>query len=523
MSPSGNRKVKDGKSNTKSVGNNRLASMRIENTEVAASRAATETQTLDSQSQGPKKAVRRMTISKEPSKTVSRPLYRSGSTSKPRKGKSAVLASSAAMKEGSDEWIVLDIIGDTHENTNHDDEFDCIVFDDSTIESPELAKHTRTNTPRPWMKELTDNDVGMFNIKLAVSEAQFRITQRKIKRIQCKNDSLDGRESSSVEQKKDEGPRTIWSKKGKPHRSSTLLLGGYDHLPLRDSVHGEQGVSPRSTSSPDESQPWPREVKRCLGEADLREDNDGRDNDSGEIFLDLNHIKYLDTLNLCSCSANPPKSNHCVNDSGGIALDQDTMKLTPEPSCADSVYMQNMWTVDYEGRCGTYTGYLSCPDGVPIGKGRFKYAGKFKDERSDTGKEKLYSCCGYYEGGQMVRGQLFYESGYCYEGSVWCGQKHGTGKCWYHSEEYKYRQYEGYFMFDCFHGYGRMEKRDGRSYAGNWKNGNPHGRGTEFLSDGSIVYDGEWCNGRPVEMMERGCFIDDDDLPMDQMEDLSLD
>ena len=57
-------------------------------------------------------------------------------------------------------------------------------------------------------------------------------------------------------------------------------------------------------------------------------------------------------------------------------------------------------------------------------------------------------------------------------------------------------------------------------------NGKPHGRGTEFLSDGSIVYDGEWHNGSPVdpfEKLERGCFVDDDDLPMDQMEDLSLD
>ena len=297
-----------------------------------------------------------------------------------------MLASNSAMKEGSDEWIVLDAIGDTHANTNHDDEFDC-----TTVKSPEPSKDTRINKPRPLTLNWTDDETRMSNIEHAMTKAQFRILQRKVESILCKNESLDDREIRSAELKKDEGPRRMWSKKRKHNRSSTLFLGDFGHSPLQQIlVHGEQWGYPLSTDGPTESQPSPREARRCLGEADLRDNKNGRENDSGEILLHLDHINYPNRLNLDSGSADPPKFNNCANNSGGIALDKHKMEPAPEPSCADIVYMQNMWTVDYEGRCGRYTGYLSCPDGVPIGKGRFEYAEKCKNEWIDTGKEKPY-------------------------------------------------------------------------------------------------------------------------------------
>lgn len=49
---------------------------------------------------------------------------------------------------------------------------------------------------------------------------------------------------------------------------------------------------------------------------------------------------------------------------------------------------------------------------------------------------------------------------------------------------------------NCTNGYGTYRYSDGTTYRGEWKNGEPHGKGrAEYLSRG--VYQGEWRDGKP--------------------------
>ena len=39
---------------------------------------------------------------------------------------------------------------------------------------------------------------------------------------------------------------------------------------------------------------------------------------------------------------------------------------------------------------------------------------------------------------------------------------------------------------------------NGGKYVGQWKDGKQHGQGTFTFADGTITYQGEWVNGKPV-------------------------
>lgn len=77
-----------------------------------------------------------------------------------------------------------------------------------------------------------------------------------------------------------------------------------------------------------------------------------------------------------------------------------------------------------------------------------------------------------------------------YIGDFKDGEPHGKGTIeWPNGEKYV-----GDFRYGEITGYGTLEKSDGSQYTGNLLNGKPHGYGTMNYANGS-VYKGDWVNG----------------------------
>ena len=84
-----------------------------------------------------------------------------------------------------------------------------------------------------------------------------------------------------------------------------------------------------------------------------------------------------------------------------------------------------------------------------------------------------------------------------YQGGIAEGLPHGQGKfsCVFHGEG-RVTVYEGGWKYGKYHGQGTITYSSGAKYVGEWKNDRPNGQGTEYNTDGSIGYQGEWCNGQ---------------------------
>ena len=68
--------------------------------------------------------------------------------------------------------------------------------------------------------------------------------------------------------------------------------------------------------------------------------------------------------------------------------------------------------------------------------------------------------------------------------------------------------YEGDFINGKFEGNGKYICEDGDYYIGEWKNGLSHGKGTYYYSNGKISYEGDWINNKPEG---NGKYIFEDD------------
>ena len=60
-------------------------------------------------------------------------------------------------------------------------------------------------------------------------------------------------------------------------------------------------------------------------------------------------------------------------------------------------------------------------------------------------------------------------------------------------------KYEGELKDDEPHGHGTGYYSDGTiMYEGEWEDGLAHGKGTAYWEDGTILYEGEWEDGEPM-------------------------
>jgi hypothetical protein len=94
------------------------------------------------------------------------------------------------------------------------------------------------------------------------------------------------------------------------------------------------------------------------------------------------------------------------------------------------------------------------------------------------------------------KGHLEYPDGTTYWGH-WTsdGIEHGRGKKTFADG----RVYDGEFEKGVLHGHGRMTFQDGSWYLGEWMDGEPNGLGIHVQGDGNLLFEGTFCNGRPIE------------------------
>jgi hypothetical protein len=90
--------------------------------------------------------------------------------------------------------------------------------------------------------------------------------------------------------------------------------------------------------------------------------------------------------------------------------------------------------------------------------------------------------------------------------------KHGHGKAIYAGVQGKgNEEYEGDWVDDKMHGYGRYQFTSGGVYTGQWHEGSMHGQGKIVNADGTS-YSGEWNQNR---MHGEGTYIDIDGVKWD--------
>ena len=95
------------------------------------------------------------------------------------------------------------------------------------------------------------------------------------------------------------------------------------------------------------------------------------------------------------------------------------------------------------------------------------------------------------------KGTFNWSSGACYEGDWKNDERNGWGM--YKSATSATWVYEGEFQDDKYCGRGTYRWPDGRVYDGMWKDDRQNGHGVVCAADGSVIYEGEWVNGRHAD------------------------
>jgi hypothetical protein len=103
---------------------------------------------------------------------------------------------------------------------------------------------------------------------------------------------------------------------------------------------------------------------------------------------------------------------------------------------------------------------------------------------------------GRYARGERVEGRMTYADGSVYEGQWHRGKRHGRGSYIFCDGS----MYDGQFERDQMHGTGQLTwPEPGGAFVGGWCRGQRHGRGREWDARGTLLMDGMWNDGVPVE------------------------
>ena len=96
-------------------------------------------------------------------------------------------------------------------------------------------------------------------------------------------------------------------------------------------------------------------------------------------------------------------------------------------------------------------------------------------------------------------GTLEWNTGSIYTGLWKNNDMHGQGVYTYRKES-NLDRYEGNFKNDNFDGLGTLYWKNGDRYEGNFVKGQQNGFGIKYAANGSIIYKGEWKNGKLVTL-----------------------
>jgi hypothetical protein len=213
----------------------------------------------------------------------------------------------------------------------------------------------------------------------------------------------------------------------------------------------------------------------------------------------------------------------CNNPSGGSAHGRSSEFM---------LAVQQLSLVDNAGHHGLYSGTLDSRSNRPNGRGTMIYSedhliydGQWVDgdwcgfgKLIDTKYQNVYQG-GFFDNYKHGLGVLQYADGRIYDGTFALGKMEGKGhleypdgtKYWGHWTEdgvehgrgkkifVDGRVYDGEFDRGVIHGHGRMTFPDGSWYLGEWMDGERNGLGMLVGPDGSLVCEGTFCNGRPIE------------------------
>lgn len=216
-------------------------------------------------------------------------------------------------------------------------------------------------------------------------------------------------------------------------------------------------------------------------------------------------------------------TNGCTFETNGFY--QDTIPL-------DEV--SDFTLFDTSGNSGVYSGTISRKTGKPHGYGRISYCSDHKDhtisyegewnqgqwngqgsvarKNGDTysgsfcddqfhghGEYIHYDSQRVFHGrfvmGHRIDGKMTYSDGSVYEGSWYCGKRHGKGT-------YRFSDgsiYKGEFFGDQMSGHGQLIWPDGSRFVGEFQKGRRHGKGKEYDERGGVRYEGLWTNNLPVD------------------------
>ena len=99
--------------------------------------------------------------------------------------------------------------------------------------------------------------------------------------------------------------------------------------------------------------------------------------------------------------------------------------------------------------------------------------------------------------GKYINGKYIWEDGKYYIGEYKNNIPNGKGIKYYTNGNILY---EGEFINGKFEGNGKYIYDDGDYFIGQYKNGLRNGKGTMYYSNGKIKYEGDWINDRPEGM-----------------------
>jgi hypothetical protein len=96
---------------------------------------------------------------------------------------------------------------------------------------------------------------------------------------------------------------------------------------------------------------------------------------------------------------------------------------------------------------------------------------------------------------QNGEGRAIYEGGDIYSGAWKEGRAHGRGTLYYA----RGGVYTGNWENGMANGFGVFLFPNGDRYVGNWKDSKAHGIGSLYKFDGSLLFEGEWMEGKQIE------------------------
>lgn len=123
-----------------------------------------------------------------------------------------------------------------------------------------------------------------------------------------------------------------------------------------------------------------------------------------------------------------------------------------------------------------------------IGQGSTKDKGWDTLVTSDSFQKRIQFLVGHARTGHFIEQ---YGTQGRYDGEFLYGMRHGKG-----SHEFRGEIYEGEWKWDYRHGWGTLSLGDGSKITGEWQSGKPHGFTTIIDTKGTVVYEGEFKEGK---------------------------